>query len=273
MDTLMKRTSRESGQVLAEVYDDNFYKGQVDSSLKAGIKYAKLLAEHYQPKSVIDVGCGRGTWLKAFKSLGADKVVGIDGSCNNQQNMIDQSIIFYETDLNLPIDENRFDRFDLAMSLEVAEHLEPASAAQFVTSLTGLSNAVLFAAAYSKQGGTNHINEQPHSYWAQLFKSRAYEPFDLFRATVWGDADIPFWYQQNAFLYVRTGSVLYESLKGKGFHPLANLSFLNCVHPDLYDRYSNPAPISKVILVKQLVRKLIPKPLLPIALRLKKRYF
>jgi cyclopropane fatty-acyl-phospholipid synthase-like methyltransferase len=87
------------------------------------LKYAELLAPLLNPKSVVDVGCGRGSWLKAFKEKGAIKLVGYDGSWNNQKNMIDQSIIFHGVDLNKPIFVSDSERFDLAMSLEVAEHL------------------------------------------------------------------------------------------------------------------------------------------------------
>ena len=51
----------------------------------SGLKYAELPAPLLNPKSVVDVGCGRGSWLKAFKEKGAVKLVGYDGSWNNQK--------------------------------------------------------------------------------------------------------------------------------------------------------------------------------------------
>ena len=43
---------------------------------------------------MVDLGCGSGTWLKAFKNVAATKLVGYDGNLNNQRTMIDQSIVF-----------------------------------------------------------------------------------------------------------------------------------------------------------------------------------
>ena len=88
------------------------------------------------------------------------------------------------------------EKFDLAMSLEVAEHLKPATAPQFVNSLATASDAVLFSAAYSNQGGTNHFNEQPQTYWARLFAEDNFAPFDLFRPAFWGNDHVCFWYRR-----------------------------------------------------------------------------
>src|SRR5262249_2270842 len=126
------------------------------------------------------------------------------------------------------------DRFDLAMSLEVAEHLLPASAEIFVASLTGLSDVIMFGAAYTAQGGRNHYNEQPPTYWAKLFAAQGFVPFDLFRAAVWGSEQVEFWYQQNTFLYVRNDSDAFNDLIAKGGVPVLNMAFMDCVHPKLY---------------------------------------
>lgn len=218
----------------AEVYGDKFYEFQMDGSYRSARKYVDFLFSVFAPRNVVDVGCGRGTWLKAFKENGTEKAVGLDGSWNSQANMIDQSIVYRGTDLNKPIELPNNERFDLAISLEVAEHLQESSAQIFVKSLTELSDVIMFGAAYTQQGGDNHINEQPHTYWAHMFKNSGYSVFDLFRPVFWGDPDVEFWYQQNTFLYVKNGCPLIEKLAGKGFHPLANIAFLDCVHPSLY---------------------------------------
>ena len=218
----------------ADVYDDSFYQGQMENSYKGAKKYAELLGKYYIPKSLIDIGCGRGTWLKAFKENGAEKLVGVDGAWNTQQNMATDDIHFYPRDLNQPISFPQHEKFDLAMSLEVAEHLEVASAITIVTSLTNFSDIVLFGAAYHEQGGTNHINEQPNTYWAKLFISLGYIPFDLFRPAFWGDDQIPFWYQQNTFLYIRKDSEAHIDFLANGIIPISNIKIMDCIHPDLY---------------------------------------
>jgi ribosomal protein L11 methylase PrmA len=72
---------------------------------------------------VVDLGCGRGTWLKAFKEIGATKLVGFDDEWNMQENMIDRPINFKPCELNKRISVDPNDRFELAISLEVGEHL------------------------------------------------------------------------------------------------------------------------------------------------------
>ena len=266
-DTSKKDTALE------KLYGDHFYKYHMDASLRSALKYADLLSPLCKPDSVVDVGCGRGTWLKAFKEKGASKLVGYDGRWNSQENMIDQSIVFHGVDLNEPICISNSERYDLAMSLEVAEHLEPSSAQDFIRSLTTLSDVVLFSAAYTKQGGTNHINEQPHTYWAKVFSRFDYVPYDLFRPIVWGDKEIPFWYQQNTFLYVRKNTPVSSLLINAGYNPMQNISFMDCVHPILYENHALAKIILSEIGTKALLRQLalrtIPKPLRPLAQKVK----
>jgi SAM-dependent methyltransferase len=270
---LEKLVSLEAKDNLSEVYSEDFYEDQKDASLVSGMKYAKLLSTHYLPESVIDIGCGRGSWLKAFKHAGAHRLVGIDGPWIKQVDMPNGSIRFLSADLNIPLDTNRFGHFDLAISVEVAEHLEPDSAEFFVESLTKLSDIVIFGAAFTNQGGTNHLNEQLHSYWAQLFLKRDFQVFDFFREDVWGNKDIPFWYQQNTFLYVHKDSSLIPILKADGYPPIRNLEFMNCVHPDLLNKIHTHAEASRSELFRQLIRKLIPSHFLPLASKVRHTLF
>jgi hypothetical protein len=226
------------------MYNDRFYQGQMAESYNSAKIYASYLSNFLVPKTVVDVGCGRGTWLKAFHEIGAKKLVGFDGAWNTQSAMVEKSISFNACDLNKPISVNNSERFDLAISLEVAEHIEPSSALTFVTSLTNLSDIVLFSAAFTGQGGKSHINERKHTDWANQFISLNYEPFDIFRQVFWADDRIPFWYRQNVFLYVHKDSDAYDTIKSKNIASLSNIAFMDCIHPELYlvllQRLSSP---------------------------------
>lgn len=247
-------------------YDENFYKNQIAGSYRSAKIYVAFLTSIFKFRSVVDVGCGRGTWLKAFKDNGAEYLVGFDGSWNNQINMIDQSIKFIAIDLNKTIEKPEFE-FELAMSLEVAEHLEEQSARTFVKSLTTLSNVVMFGAAFTKQGGTNHINEQPHTYWAKIFNDYNYVPYDIFRPVFWGNSDIELWYQQNTFLYVKRGAELNLILNEAGFQPMKNIAFMDCVHPDLYKHKILQASGKNIFI--RMCKKVIPKSLIPFFRKIK----
>src|SRR5207302_1340879 len=103
---------------------------------------------------------------------------------------------FLPFDLTRPL---RLDeRFDLAVSVEVGEHLPPAAAQTLVESLTRLAPVVLFAASIPHQGGIEHLNEQWPSYWRQLFASFNYEVIDCIRKRVWSDPQVQYWYAQDA---------------------------------------------------------------------------
>lgn len=241
---------------LSQTYGLRFYESQMDGSLRSAKVYAAILSKIFMPRSAVDVGCGRGTWLKAFGEAGATRLTGYDGPWNTQENMVDQAIEFTGMDLNSPARVSA-ERFDLAMSLEVAEHLHPSTAEAFIGFLTDLSDAVLFGAAYPGQGGANHINEQKPSYWANLFGELGYLPFDLFRPVVWGSPEVEFWYQQNTFLYVRTGSKVAKLLAETGQKPLSNFLFMDCVHPALFEAHSN-RKLKTMKLIRMLLARAVP---------------
>jgi SAM-dependent methyltransferase len=218
-------------------YTDEYYKDQIAPSLESARIFLAHLWKYFQPQSVVDVGCGRGAWLKACRELGSSELFGLDGEWNNQAAMIDDGIRFRAIDLNRAFALER--RVELAISVEVAEHLEPSSSSTFVESLTKSADAVVFGAAYLRQNGPTHINERRHSWWGQLFRNNGYVPFDLFRPSLWGDEQIPFWYRQNTFLYTKKDGRAYAALKTAGLTELVELRFLDCVHPVLFELRAN----------------------------------
>lgn len=221
----------------ASAYDKRFYDGQIQGSLNSARLYLEFLLARWMPRSVIDVGCGRGAWLTVCRELGAERVVGLDGPWVNQGMMLDPAIEFRDADLagNAAIDG----KYDLALSLEVAEHLPPAASDNFVSNLVRASDAVLFSAAFVAQPGTNHINTRPHSFWAEKFLSRGYLLFDIFRAEFWDNDGVDPWYRQNTFLYVKPGHPLHDDLVAQGRRPCQHVGFVDCIHPWLYSLVLN----------------------------------
>jgi SAM-dependent methyltransferase len=173
----------------------------------------------------VDVGCGTGIWAAEFSRHGVTDILGIDGS------YVDESILQIPVGSFLPWnceDPIRLERtFDLAMSLEVAEHLSPGRASSFVYDLTCLAPVVLFSAAIPGQGGTNHINEQWPSYWCRLFQDNGFQAVDCLRTTFWNDARVGWCYRQNMLLYVRED-------RTREFAHLMQPVPLDLVHPRLY---------------------------------------
>jgi SAM-dependent methyltransferase len=187
-------------QALENSYTSDFYVTHKDGSRRSAEVFAPLVIGLVNPSSVVDVGCGVGTWLSVFKTLGVTEILGLDGDYVDQSQLEIDKSVFLAADLTRPFQVDR--QFDLVVSLEVAEHLPKQCASRFVESLIRLGPIVLFSAAIPHQGGTRHINEQWPEYWVNHFSDHGYEAIDCIRRRVWNDDRVEWWYAQNTFLFV-----------------------------------------------------------------------
>ena len=210
------------------VYNDGFYKDRHDATTYAADRILTILLELLPPvASAIDIGCGVGTWLHLLLEKGIERIHGVEGDWLDTRHLQIPEDCFTKHDLQQPLVVDS--RFDLAISLEVAEHLPPEKATLFVNTLTDLSDFILFSAAIPGQGGEHHVNEQWPDYWATLFRENEFVPVDRIRGSIWDDKRIPVWYRQNILLFVKTGQL--DSLRlAAADHP----GPLSLVHPELY---------------------------------------
>lgn len=198
-------------------YDRAFYLDQAAGSARSASVIVPLLHELLPVRSVCDVGCGVGTWLRCWLDEGAADVLGIDGDHVSRDQLLIPGDNFCAADLRQPLPCDR--RFDLAMSLEVAEHLPPTRAESFVADLASLAPVVLFSAAIPGQGGTQHVNERWQSYWASLFAREGFVVVDALRPRIWHDERIDYWYRQNILLFCRHGAIETSALPLDVVHP------------------------------------------------------
>jgi len=148
--------------------------------------------------SLLDVGAGKGNWLAAALQIGVHDVLGLDGvPPENRELFVDSSLI-KTVDLTQPVYLNR--KFDIALCLEVAEHLDAGSAHTLVETLCTHSDQVVFSAACPGQRGQHHVNCQWPAFWQQLFNARGFACFDSLRWAIWDESRIEPWYRQNVFL-------------------------------------------------------------------------
>lgn len=180
-------------------YDEEFFEALREGALRSAEVIVPLVLELIRPRSVVDVGCGTGLWLATFAQHGVVDYLGVDRFAPPGLLAIPRDR-FIEADLTHPLELGRV--FDLAISLEVAEHLPDGSASRFIESLTRLAPVVLFSAAIPGQGGTNHVNEQWPDYWSCLFAARGFDPIDIVRPRIWHNESVELWYAQNTILYV-----------------------------------------------------------------------
>ena len=182
-------------------YDDSFYGYQMEGSVLSATEMTPLIYDVFKPKSVIDIGCGVGGWLKAFKDVcKVEDIRGVDGDYVKQDNLKIPKDKFVSYDLTTFYDAGR--QFDLSMTLEVGEHLPDKAADDFVKTLVTAARKVVFSAALPGQGGTFHINEQFPEYWAEKFAKYDYVPVDYFRKKIWNNEKIEWWYRQNMLIFI-----------------------------------------------------------------------
>jgi cyclopropane fatty-acyl-phospholipid synthase-like methyltransferase len=223
-------------------YIPGFYAGIADGSRRSALRVLPLVFELAPHGSIIDVGCGVGSWLNAARQLGVHDVTGVDGDYVQRDQLEIPAERFIPTDLSglthrrlaerLPSGAGRF---DLALSLEVAEHLPPHAAAGFIDLLCALAPVVLFSAAVPFQGGTNHLNERFPSFWATHFARHGHLAVDAVRQRVWDDANVEWWYRQNTLLFAAPAALEAHPVLAS-WRRRTRDSALDLVHPAHYQR-------------------------------------
>ena len=214
-------------------YDRLYSDARLAQTRRSTEAVVPLVLELVPAQSVVDLGSGVGTWLAAFAARGIEDYLGIDGDWVP----VDKLEIPRDRFRTSPLDRAfSLDRtFDLAVSLEVGEHLPEHAADALVESLARLAPCVLFSAAVPSQGGTNHANEQWPDYWAERFATRGYVVVDAIRPRIWSNHSVAFWYRQNALLFARPEAISANPSLTRERERTRN-AMLAVVHPELLDR-------------------------------------
>lgn len=209
-------------------YNDFSYLDHCEPGYRAVLN---LVFEFIRPQSLLDVGCSVGGWLKVAKSLGVEDILGLDVQWYlDSKQLVIPPENFRAVDLRYPAPLER--TFDLAMCLEMAEHIPQNCSDALVDLLTQAAPIVLFSAALPGQGGRGHINEQWPEYWQEKFKRRGFLIVDCLRTRLWKDESIPYFYRQNIFLYVNS-QVLDSNEMLRAARQSTNEEQLALVHPEL----------------------------------------
>ncbi len=212
-----------------ELYSTAFYEAlRAGAKRSAGVVVPLVLSLPLGPvDSVVDLGCGVGSWLCEFANKGVKDVLGVDGDYVDRETLEIPSDSFVAGNLGEPLDLGR--RFDLVVSLEVAEHIAAAQSNQFLENLAAHGDVILFSAAIPEQGGSGHVNERWQSHWVALFAERGYQLFDVVRPAVWSDDRVDTWYRQNTMVFA-TGAKA-DRLAST---PVKAMGVTDVVHPETY---------------------------------------
>jgi Methyltransferase domain len=185
---------------MGHVYSDIFYNYIEEGARTSARVVAEIIMPTLNPKSLLDVGCGRGAWLAEWRMAGVNDIMGIDGDYVNRSTLHVAVTEFEGRDLRHSFDLRR--TFDLVQSLEVAEHISVEFAATFISNLVRHGDVVMFSAAVPGQGGEDHINEQPLEFWRKHFLQHGFEAYDVVRPHLVKKSQVAHWYKYNTLIYI-----------------------------------------------------------------------
>ncbi len=191
---------------LDRIYDRRFFEewGARNRPYVETARYLTgLLYGMFKPRRMIDLGCGAGVYAAAFRASGVE-VVAVDGVAAPTEFAVPGPVEV--RDLTVPFG-NPWGPFDLALCLEVAEHIPEPLAPAFLETITGFSDTLVLSSAPPFQRGHHHVNEQPKRYWIERLAARGFA-YDRKRTGVISEtfkADRPplMWMCQQVSVYVR----------------------------------------------------------------------
>lgn len=158
---------------LDSIYDRAFFEewGRNNRAyVESASKITDVLWEHFRPKRLVDLGCGCGVYSELFRRKGAE-VVAIDGVLPPREESFPVPIEL--RDLTAAF-ENEWGEFDLALCLEVAEHIPERLVDPFLRNIARFSDTLVLSCAPPNQGGKHHVNEQPKRYWVRRLADRGF---------------------------------------------------------------------------------------------------
>jgi hypothetical protein len=208
------------------------HQDEIAESLHTAERVVPLILEGIgRVRSVVDVGGGSGAWLKVFQDLGVESIQLFDSPAVLSYLLIGEEH-FAPIDLNVALPPPCI--ADLVVCVECAEHLRSERARPLVQWLTACAKIVVFSAAPPFQGGKEHVNERPPSFWHELFSESGFSRRDVLRGKIGNDPSIPFWYRQNLFLFTAP-----EVRLGQGFDDFLPPEF-ELVHKNIMIHYRRP---------------------------------
>lgn len=216
---------------LEHIYNKSYYERLRPFSSKSAKVIVPILIELLKPVSVVDLGCGDGSWLREFIDQGISEVLGIDVGILDPQSLQIPIPNYLQHDLRFQLNITK--KYDLAMSLEVAEHIPIEFAKHFVDQLTQLSDKILFSSAIPLQPGEYHINPQWQDWWANLFKEKGYTVFDIIRPKIWDNKQVDWWYAQDTLIYI-SDQYLQKNPLSRDYFISHQQPILSITHPQCY---------------------------------------
>ena len=214
-------------------YDAAFFEAKADEVRRSAEAIVPLVLELVAPRSVVDLGCGTGTWLAVFAEHGVDDVLGVDGDWVPRD--------------RLDIPQRAFPRRaprpsrsgSSAASTWPSRSRSPSTSPSTPPTVRRVADAASSGRAVlgrrrRTRAGLHHVNEQWQDYWAARFAGRGYDAVDAIRPRMWAMDGIPYWYVQNMLVYA-TPEVIAATPALATARAATTEAMLPLVHPRMLD--------------------------------------
>lgn len=159
--------------------------------------------------SMADFGCGIGSYLEAAFNVGLQNIRGYDIGGKHAAKYTPDHIKRFVKYLDCTKPIKLFREYDLVISFETAEHIEPSGTDIFVDNLVKAmahSGILMFTGAPEEQEGCGHINGRPKEFWQQQFENRGLI-FNNYLTSVlnahWPDFNVPKYILDNLLVYTK----------------------------------------------------------------------
>ncbi len=179
----------------AEYYASISNYGRTERWLNEWKRIADKIVETLHPTSVLDAGCAHGMLVEALWDKRSPKFVvnGVDVSDFALSQAREDIKPFLRlcslTELDKALGEIRVVlRYDLAVCIEVLEHLTEKDGKLAIKNLCERAGRILFSSTPDDATEPTHQNVQPKEYWDSLFKEHGFVPdknYDASWLTKW----------------------------------------------------------------------------------------
>jgi cyclopropane fatty-acyl-phospholipid synthase-like methyltransferase len=196
----------ENNKFDISLYNDEFFEWHLKYARNYSIVTMDWLLEFMPFDSVVDFGCGIGSYLESAHNKSVSKIKGYDIGGDFAKKYTPECVQEYieYLDCTAPM---QTDKYDCVISFETAEHIEPSGTDQFSSNLVNAvdeNGYLFFTGAPEGQDGCGHINCRSKYFWMKKFMSLGLE-WDSFTTLVvskkWNELGAPNYISENLLVF------------------------------------------------------------------------
>ena len=177
-----------------------------ETTAASAVAIADSILAAFEPRSVVDVGCGTGALLDRLRGSGV-AVKGLEYTETGLRYCLRRGLEVERFDIERDVLPARYTGADLVVSMEVGQALDPAKSERYVGLLCRVADIVIFSSAVPGQDKVIPRNPRPHSFWRATFESLGFdldESLTLAWRSEWLAKGTATWFSSNVMVIRRT---------------------------------------------------------------------